>query len=72
MAHYTILTAQELKSIVDNYDINNILSFKVLNGGIENTNYLVNADNGKFVLTVCEQKSALKTRELAHLLELEL
>jgi homoserine kinase type II len=69
MAQYTILTAQELKSIVDNYDINNILSFKVLNGGIENTNYLVNADNGKFVLTVCEQKSALKTRELAHLLE---
>jgi len=69
MARYTSLTTNEIQAILANYTINNISSFKVLSGGSENTNYLINAENDKYVLTICEQKSDTKARELAHLLE---
>jgi homoserine kinase type II len=69
VAHYTSLTRHEIEAISANYAINNISSFKVLSGGSENTNYLINAENGKYVLTICEQKTEEKARELAHLLE---
>jgi homoserine kinase type II len=69
MARYTSLKMNEIEPILANYTINNISSFKVLSGGSENTNYLINAENDKYVLTICEQKSDTKARELAHLLE---
>jgi homoserine kinase type II len=69
MARYTSLKMNEIEPILANYTINNISSFKVLSGGSENTNYLLNAENDKYVLTICEQKSDTKARELAHLLE---
>ncbi len=69
MARYTSLTANEIQAILANISINHISSFKVLSGGSENTNYLINAENDKYVLTICEQKSDTKARELAHLLE---
>jgi homoserine kinase type II len=69
MAQYTSLTTHEIEAIFANLSINYISSFKVLSGGSENTNYLINAKNDKYVLTICEQKSDKKARELAHLLE---
>jgi len=69
MAQYTILAIEEVLEILAQYDIENINSYKVLSGGSENTNYLINAGDGKYVLTICEQKSETKTRELALLLE---
>ena len=59
----------EIEDILANVSIKDISSFKVLSGGSENTNYLINAKNDKYVLTICEQKSDKKARELAHLLE---
>lgn len=69
MAQYTNLTVQETEAILANFPINNIISLKVLSGGSENTNYFINAENGKYVLTISEQKSEKKARELAGLLE---
>ena len=69
MARYTSLTMHEIEAILANFTIKKISSFKVLSGGSENTNYLINAENDKYVLTISEQKSAKKARELAHLLE---
>ena len=69
MAQYTSLAKHEIEAISANYAINNISSFNVLSGGSENTNYLINAENGKYVLTICEQKTEEKARELALLLE---
>lgn len=69
MAQYTNLTMHEVEALLANFSINNISSFKVLSGGSENTNYLINAENDKYVLTICEQKSLKTARELAHLLE---
>ena len=69
MAQYTILAIQEVLDILAEYGISNLSSYKVLSGGSENTNYAVNTDDNKYVLTICEQKSEKKTRELTLLLE---
>lgn len=69
MAQYTVLNNEDIRSIMAKYDITSVVSFKVLSGGSENTNYLVITNNDKYVLTVCEQKSAQKIDELAYLLE---
>ena len=45
MAHSTSLTRHEIEAILANFSINNISSFKVLSGGSENTNYLINVKN---------------------------
>ncbi|MCK5210158.1 MAG: phosphotransferase [Cyclobacteriaceae bacterium] len=69
MAQYSSLNRREIEAISADFAINNIGSFEVLSGGSENTNYLVNADNGKYVLSICELKTEEQARELAHLLE---
>lgn len=68
MTHYTVLKMQDLQSILGQYGIEKVLSKKVLSGGSENTNYLINTPTKSFVLTICEQKSLKKTTELANLL----
>ncbi len=69
MSHFTIITEQEIELILAKFAIKNITSFKLLRQGSENTNYLVIANNSKYVLTICEQKLENKIRELANLLE---
>lgn len=69
MAQYTHLTKHEIEAILANSTTNAMRSFKVLSGGSENTNYLINTTNDNYVLTICEQKSTKDARELAHLLE---
>ncbi len=69
MAQYSNLTAHEIEAILDNFSINNMESFSVLSGGSENTNYLINTEEIKYVLTICEQKLEKNARELAQLLE---
>ncbi len=69
MAQYTVLDSGEINSIMAKYDIANVISYEVLSGGSENTNYLVAANKCEYVLTICEQKTAQKTSELVYLLE---
>ena len=69
MAQYTVLNDEDLKVILAQYGIKNILSYKVLRGGSENTNYVINTQNKNLALTICEQKSIEKSTELATLLE---
>jgi len=69
MAQYTTLTQQEIETIAAEFSIQNMYSFKVLSGGSENTNYLLKAEKGNFVVTICEQKTKDKATDLAHLLE---
>ena len=69
MAHYTVLYDKDLHIILKPYGIANVESYKVLSGGSENTNYLVQTEHNSFVLTICEQKSMQGAKELAMLLE---
>ncbi len=69
MAKYTNLNQEEIDIIGSEFSIKNIYSFSILSGGSENTNYLLKSEKGFYVLTICEQKTAQKARELALLLE---
>ena len=69
MAHYTRLTQQDVEAISAEFAIKNLSSFEVLSGGSENTNYILRAGQGNYVLTICEQKTEKKAKELARLLE---
>lgn len=68
MALCTSLEWHDVEAILKKFAIHHIDSFKVLDGGSENTNYLIVTESGKFVLTISEQKTAEKTRQLAYLL----
>lgn len=69
MAQYTVINSQNVKAIIATYNLGKLLSFKLLSGGSENTNYAVITESGKYVLTICEQKSIEEATELANLLE---
>lgn len=69
MAHYTELGREDIQKLLDPYGLSEFKQYKLLTGGSENTNYLVHTGEGKYVLSICEQKSARETEELALLLE---
>jgi homoserine kinase type II len=69
MALYTVLDEIEIQSILLPYGIKKPSTFKVLSGGSENTNYLLQFENKGYVLTLCEQKSTKEANALASLLE---
>jgi len=56
MAVYTKLSADELNDFFSKYDLGKILNFKEIKEGIENTNYFVHMEKGKFILTLYEKR----------------
>ncbi len=56
MAIYTKLDKGEVISIISNYNLGNMKNYKGIKEGIENTNYLVETDKGKFILTIYEKR----------------
>lgn len=69
MSQYSVLKEADIIKIIKPYDIETIDSFTLLSGGSENTNYKILSETGKFVLTICEQKTLDDAMNLAHLLE---
>lgn len=66
---YTNLDIHSIRELTEQYDIGEVMSYNVLSGGSENTNYLIVSTNEKYVLTVCEQKSITEAIQLTKLLE---
>ena len=56
MAVYTKLNEKEIQSIINNYPIGNLIQFKEIQEGIENTNYFIKTKKGKFILTIFENR----------------
>lgn len=70
MATYTHLNQSDLENILKtDYKLGNILNYKILGGGSENTNYWIKVENKEVLLTVIEQKSLEQATKLALLLE---
>ncbi|MEM6378711.1 MAG: phosphotransferase [Bacteroidota bacterium] len=69
MSLYTRLTQAELNEILFQYGLSEAISFHILSGGSENTNYHITTTEGQLVLSICEQKTLQQASELAHLLE---
>ncbi len=57
MSVYTIIEEAELRDFLSHYSVGQLTDFKGISDGIENTNYFVNTDRGRYVLTIFEQHS---------------
>ena len=62
MAVHSILTEKDIKKILNNYNIGELISFIGIKDGIENTNYLIRTEVNKFILTIFENR--VKSSEL--------
>ncbi len=68
MALYARLDRAAVESIARRFGIDDITVFSVMDGGLENTNYCLETSSGKYVLTICDQKSFKHATNLARLL----
>ena len=68
MAVYTPLDEHDLHALLARYDVGGLRGFHGIAEGIENSNFLVDADGGRFVLTVFERR--VKAGELPFFMEL--
>ncbi len=55
MSVYTTITRSELEQFLGQYDVGALKAFEGISEGIENTNYFVDTDRGRYVLTIFEQ-----------------
>ena len=58
MAVYTEVGDEELDAFVAEYDIGAVLSCKGIAEGVENPNYLLPTETGRFILTLYEKRVA--------------
>jgi homoserine kinase type II len=58
MAVYTTVSADDLAAWLTRYALGAVHEFEPIVAGIENTNYFLTADNGRFVLTLYERTPA--------------
>lgn len=56
MATYTQLTQSSIQNIADNYNLI-VTKFEPINGGNGNSSYIITTEQGKYVLTVCDNKT---------------
>ncbi len=56
MAVYTEVSDEELDAFMATYDLGQVLSLKGIAEGVENTNYLLHAEKGYFILTLYEKR----------------
>ena len=68
MPEYSNLSNENIKQILKPYGIKNFTDVKKLSGGSENTNYLVTANNNRYVLCLFEHKSLSHAHNLTQVL----
>lgn len=57
MAVYTEVSDEELEEFVAGYGIGEVVSFKGIAEGVENSNYLLQTERGNFILTLYEKRA---------------
>src|SRR5262252_8031841 len=55
MAVFTPLTREEIGGLLAQYTLGDMLGYEGISAGIENTNYFVDAQHGRYVLTLFER-----------------
>src|ERR1700726_2995195 len=58
MAVYTDVAAEDLARFLAGYDVGELLSYKGIAEGVENSNFLVHTSQGNFILTLYEKRVA--------------
>ncbi|MCY4052705.1 MAG: homoserine kinase [Hyphomicrobiales bacterium] len=60
MAVYTHVSAEALHEFLKAYDMDEVLAFKGIAEGVENSNYFLQTNKGRFILTLYEKRVAEK------------
>lgn len=58
MAVYTEVAAEDLADFLTHYDIGELLSYKGIAEGVENSNFLLHTGSGSYILTLYEKRVA--------------
>ena len=58
MAVYTHVSAEALSDFLQGFDVGELVSAKGIAEGVENSNYLVDTTQGRFILTLYEKRVA--------------
>ncbi|HEY0353922.1 MAG TPA: phosphotransferase, partial [Enterovirga sp.] len=56
MAVYTEVSDEELRASLAAYDIGEVLSFKGIAEGVENSNFFLHTTRGSYILTLYEKR----------------
>ncbi len=56
MAVYTDITETELQAFMDDYDLGNVLSYRGIAEGVENSNFMLHMEAGEYILTLYEKR----------------
>ena len=56
MAVYTDVSSEDLAAFLADYDVGELLSYKGIAEGVENSNFLVHVSSGHFILTLYEKR----------------
>lgn len=56
MAVYTHVSEAELRAALQDYDVGALRAFRGIAEGVENTNYSIKTDRGRFILTLFEKR----------------
>ncbi|WP_119165199.1 homoserine kinase [Algihabitans albus] len=56
MAVYTEVSDEELQAFLAEYDLGEVLAFKGIAEGVENSNFLLTTERGNFILTLYEKR----------------
>lgn len=71
MATYTVLSSRTIDELLQNYELGELFQCEIMDGGQTNSSSIVVTEKGKFVLSVCDNKSEeeiqLLTNTLDHL-----
>jgi homoserine kinase type II len=68
MALYARLDRAAVEGLARQFGIDDIVAFSVMDGGLENTNYCLETNSEKYILTLFDQKSLKHATDLASLL----
>ena len=68
MAVYTDITDDELAQLLADFDLGEAVAFKGIAEGVENSNFLLETDTGRYILTVYEKR--VREEELPFFLDL--
>jgi len=57
MAVYTEVPDEELEAFLATYDIGTLMSYKGIAEGVENSNYYLETETGRYILTLFERRT---------------
>ena len=68
MSVYTNITQEDVEQILSDYSLGELVSSEGIAAGIENSNFFVNASNGRYVLTIFERMNEVDLPYFMHLM----